>query len=58
MSNELVETGWKRFLDRLRQLWGKSRGAGVPAAAATTAIAETHAPLVPEEPSAPNPGSP
>lgn len=58
MSNELVETGWKRFLDRLRQLWGKSSGAGAPAAAATTAIAETRAPLVPEEPSAPSPGSP
>ena len=58
MSNELVETGWKRFLDRLRQLWGKSSGAGAPAAAATTAIAETPARLVSEEPSAPSPGSP
>jgi len=57
MSNELVETGWKRFLDRLRQLWGKSRGADVPAAAATTEIAEASAPLVPEESTAPNPGS-
>lgn len=43
MSNELVETGWKRFLDRLRQLWGKSGGLGAPAAAAISAIAETTA---------------
>lgn len=34
MSIQLAETGWKRFLDRLRQLWGKSDRADLPAAAA------------------------
>lgn len=34
MSSELVETGWQRFLDRLKQLWGKSRNSDLP----TTAI--------------------
>ena len=23
MSNPAIETGWQRFLDRLKQLWGK-----------------------------------
>jgi hypothetical protein len=23
MSKDAVETGWERFLDRLKQLWGK-----------------------------------
>lgn len=23
MSNHAVETGWQRFLDRLKQLWGQ-----------------------------------
>lgn len=23
MRSEAVETGWQRFLDRLKQLWGK-----------------------------------
>lgn len=57
MSNELVETGWKRFLDRLRQLWG-TRSADVPAAAAATATAGTSATPAPGESPAPNPGSP
>lgn len=38
MSNELVETGWQRFLQRLKQLWGKSPNSDLPAAAAGTAI--------------------
>ena len=25
MSNDARETGWQRFLDRLKQLWGNSR---------------------------------
>jgi hypothetical protein len=25
MSNDAIETGWQRFLDRLKQLWGRSR---------------------------------
>ena len=29
MSNEPVESGWKRFLDRLKQLLGKT-GNGAP----------------------------
>ncbi len=40
MSNELVETGWQRFLERLKQLWGKSRNPDLPAAATRTAVAE------------------
>ena len=35
MSNQLVESGWKRFLDRLKQLWGKPERADVPAAVAS-----------------------
>lgn len=40
MSNELVETGWQRFLQRLKQLWGKSRNSDLPAAATSTPIPE------------------
>lgn len=40
MSNQLAETGWKRFLDRLKQLWGKSERADVPAAVARTTDAD------------------
>ncbi len=40
MSNESVETGWQRFLQRLKQLWGKSRKSDLPAAATSTAIPE------------------
>jgi hypothetical protein len=29
MSNDARETGWQRFLDRLKQLWGKSRRGGL-----------------------------
>ena len=29
MSNDARETGWQRFLDRLKQLWGKSRPGGL-----------------------------
>ena len=34
MSNHVVETGWQRFLDRLKQLWGKLGQGGRPSAAA------------------------
>jgi hypothetical protein len=34
MSSHAIETGWQRFLDRLKQLWGKvSQGGKTPAAA-------------------------
>jgi hypothetical protein len=34
MSSHAVETGWQRFLDRLKQLWGKlGQGGKFPAAA-------------------------
>ena len=34
MSGHAVETGWQRFLDRLKQLWGKlGQGGKSPAAA-------------------------
>lgn len=39
MSQQLTETGWQRFLDRLKQLWGKSGRADLPAAAADAAHA-------------------
>lgn len=45
MSHQLGETGWQRFLDRLKQLWGKSRSADLPAAAA--AEADAHGASVP-----------
>jgi len=34
MSNHAVETGWQRFLDRLKQLWGKLGQSGKSPAAA------------------------
>jgi hypothetical protein len=34
MSTHTVETGWQRFLDRLKQLWGKlGQSGGSPAGA-------------------------
>ena len=35
MVSELVETGWQRFLDRLKQLWGKPGRRDLPAAGAS-----------------------
>lgn len=35
MSIQLREAGWQRFLDRLKQLWGKSSRPDLPAAAAS-----------------------
>jgi hypothetical protein len=29
MSNDSRETGWQRFLDRLKRLWGNSRRGGL-----------------------------
>jgi hypothetical protein len=34
MSDHAVETGWQRFLDRLKQLWGKLGQGHEPSAAA------------------------
>jgi hypothetical protein len=28
MKGNLLEEGWRRFLDRLKKLWGKSTGPG------------------------------
>jgi hypothetical protein len=30
MSSDARETGWQRFLDRLKQLWGNSRRGALP----------------------------
>jgi hypothetical protein len=30
MLNNAVKDGWQRFLDRLRQMWGKPRGSELP----------------------------
>ncbi len=34
MSKHAVEAGWQRFLDRLKQLWGKLGPGDRPSAAA------------------------
>jgi hypothetical protein len=57
MSNEVIETGWKRFLDRLRRLWGKFRDRDIPAAAAATAVEGTSATPAPAQTPAPSLGS-
>lgn len=57
MSNELVETGWKRFLERLKRLWGRLRDPDVPSATAATAVAGTSANHACVESAAPHPGS-
>jgi hypothetical protein len=51
MSSDARETGWQRFLDRLKQLWGNSRrGALTPLSTAmaadpgTSAVASARAP--------------
>lgn len=58
MSNELVESGWQRFLERLKQLWGKSRNSDLPAAATSTAVAEGRGlPCTAAEAPVPKPGA-
>ena len=54
MSTDSRETGWQRFLDRLKQLWGNSRRGGLtpvstamavdPASAAASAVRPPHHP--------------
>jgi hypothetical protein len=39
MSSDARETGWQRFLDRLKQLWGKSRRGGLTPLSTAMAIA-------------------
>lgn len=40
MSSYAVETGWQRFLDRLKQLWGRvGQGGKLPAAGISSAPA-------------------
>lgn len=34
MSTHVVEPGWQRFLDRLKQLWGKLGQSGRPSGVA------------------------
>ena len=59
MSNQLRETGWQRFLDRLKQFWGKAGGAELPAATASATEAdEASAPRGSAETPAPSQGSP
>lgn len=41
MSNDAIETGWQRFLDRLKQLWGRSRRGDLTPV--STAMEMTHA---------------
>ena len=58
MSRELVETGWQRFLDRLKQLWGKSRNSDLPTTAIGTGTAEgPGAACTTAETPAPKPGA-
>ena len=59
MSNQLRETGWQRFLDRLKQFWGKASRADLPAATASATEAdEASAPRESADTPAPSPGSP
>jgi hypothetical protein len=39
MPNNAVEDGWQRFLERLRQLWGKQRDGQFPKPFVTAAAA-------------------
>jgi hypothetical protein len=51
MSNDARETGWQRFLDRLKQLWGKSRrGALTPVSTAMPITRGTSAPAAERPP--------
>jgi hypothetical protein len=34
MSKNAVQTGWRRFLDKLKELWGKSSNGGLATAIA------------------------
>lgn len=59
MFIDVVETGWKRFLDRLKQLWGKSGRSDLPAGTASATDAhETRTPGVFGDIPAPSPGGP
>ena len=59
MSNQVRETGWQRFIDRLKQLWGKAGPADLPAATASAAEAEgAGTPRGAADSPAPSPGSP
>lgn len=59
MSNQLDETGWKRFLGRLKQLWGTSGRIDLPAAAAgTTDAPGASRSGASEKTPAPSPGGP
>lgn len=58
MSSALIETGWQRFLDRLKQLWGKSRNSDLPTTAIGTGAAEgPGAACATAETPAPKPGA-
>jgi hypothetical protein len=51
MSSDARETGWQRFLDRLKQLWGNSRrGALTPLSTAMAANPGTSAVVFAERP--------
>jgi hypothetical protein len=39
VSNDARETGWQRFLDRLKQLWGRSRRSDLTPVSTAMAIA-------------------
>ena len=39
MRKNSIEAGWQRFLDRLKELWGKLRGGDLPQ---TTVNTGTH----------------
>lgn len=57
MSSELIETGWQHFLDRLKQLWAKSRNSDLPTTAIDTgATEELGAACTTAETPAPKPG--
>jgi hypothetical protein len=45
MTNGARETGWQRFLDRLKELWGKSRRGGLAPASIAMLITRARARL-------------
>jgi hypothetical protein len=42
MGKNSIEPGWQRFLDRLKQLWGKLRGGDVPQTTVNSTLSHDH----------------
>jgi hypothetical protein len=55
VSNDARETGWQRFLDRLKQLWGRSRRSDLTPVSTAMAIARGLSAVAAGEPRSQNP---